>query len=150
MSISRKMTSMPAIKSVMTAFPYSVEAGATVSRAREMMDAHDIRHLPVMEKGKLVGVVSDRDIALALDPAVARTDERELHVRDVIVREAYVVELDEDLDNVLLQMAERQVESALVVREGKLAGIFTVTDACARFHEFLRAWFPRGDDDKAA
>ena len=39
-----------------------------------MMAAHEIRHLPVMEGGQLVGVVADRDIRLILDPREGKTD----------------------------------------------------------------------------
>ena len=60
------------------------------------------------------------------------------------------VDPDEPLDGVLSAMGERHIDAVLVTREGRLAGIFTVTDACARFCEFLRAWFPRGEDGKAA
>jgi len=54
------------------------------------------------------------------------------------------------LDHVLMEMADRHIGSVLVVREKRLAGIFTVTDACRRFGEFLRATFPPGDDNRAA
>ncbi|MGD8375623.1 MAG: CBS domain-containing protein [Acidobacteriota bacterium] len=140
MRISRTMTHMPAVKSMMTPFPYSVEAAAALDDARRMMVDHHIRHLPVVENGRLVGALSDRDVDRG----------GEGRVRDVLLRELYVVDLDEPLDNVLLRMAERHIDAALVTREGKLAGIFTVTDACRRFCEFLRAWFPRGEDGKAA
>lgn len=140
MRISRTMTQLPAVKSMMTPFPYSVEAGAPLDAARRMMADHHIRHLPVMEDGRLVGALSDRDIHRG----------GEGRVRDVLVRELFVVDLDEPLDNVLFRMAERHIDATLVTREGKLAGIFTVTDACRRFCEFLRAWFPRGEDGKAA
>jgi len=42
--------------------PITVDAGATLSHARELMVAHKVRHLPVVEGGKLVGMLSDADL----------------------------------------------------------------------------------------
>ena len=60
------------------------------------------------------------------------------------------MELSEPLDVVLRRMVQANVESALVVKEGRLVGIFTRTDACRCFGELLRSLFPRGHDDDAA
>ena len=64
-------------------------------------------------------------------------------------RPAYVVKLSEPLDRVLLHMADQGVDAALVVKDGKLAGIFTVSDACQQFGKLLRTLFPHGGDDAA-
>jgi acetoin utilization protein AcuB len=134
----------------MTPFPHSVEAVATVARARAVMDRHRIRHLPVTEGVRLVSIVSDRDIRRAMDPAGNLPPPEKLLVRDICPPEAYIVELTEPLDRVLSKMAELHIGSALVVRHGRLAGIFTVTDACRYFGRFLRELFPEGGDDEAA
>jgi len=136
------------MKSVMTPFPYAVEVDRPISDAKALMAAHDIRHLPVTEHGKLVGVISERDIRRALDPAFGLPPETELQVSNVFVPDAYVVEITEPLDSVLSVMAVRHLGSALVVKGEKLAGIFTVTDACRHFSEFLRSQRPAivGDD----
>ena len=99
----------------------------------------EFRHLPVKDGDQLIGVVSDRDIKRAT---------RELHVSDIVVRETYIVDLTERLDSVLLHLAQRHIGCALVVKEGRLAGIFTTTDACRVFGEYLRSLFPTepGDD----
>lgn len=146
MSLMRRI---PAIKTVMTPFPYSVEAAAAVDQAREFMREHRIRHLPVTEGGQLVGLVSDRDIKLMLGPDFAYPPEKELRVRDVMIRDAYIVDLDTRLDEVLHHMALHQLGSAIVTREGKLAGVFTTTDACHHFAEFLRDQFRRSGGDVA-
>lgn len=145
--MSRK-NPIPQVKSVMTPFPYAVELDKPISDAKALMAAHDIRHLPVTEHGKLVGVVTERDIRRALDPVFGLPGEPELHVRNVFVPDAYIVKLTEPLDRVLSVMATRHLGSVLVVKGDKLAGIFTVTDACRQFAEFLRAQLPTtaGDD----
>lgn len=144
------MKRIPPIKAVMTPFPYSVDAGATVTQAREFMREHRIRHLPVTEHGQLTGLVSDRDIKLVLGPDFAYPPEQELAVRDVMVRDAYVVDLDTRLDEVLHHMAMHQLGSAIVTREGKLAGVFTTTDACHHFAELLRDQFRRSGGSDVA
>jgi acetoin utilization protein AcuB len=143
-----RVKTIPLVKSVMTPFPYSIDASATVVEAQSMMRECDIRHLPVEQDHVLVGVVSDRDITRALDPTLGLPFPRELRVRDVMVPEPYVVDLHEPLDRVLLTLAERHIGCALVLREGRLVGIFTTTDGCRVFGEELRKL--RGPDGTEA
>ena len=115
------------------------------------MREHDIRHLPVVdEHHNLVGIIADRDIHLMLGPEHNCPSEDALKVRDVFVELAYIVDLNERLDNVLLHMAERHIGSALVTKEGRLAGLFTTTDACRHFGELLRSQFLPGGGNEAA
>lgn len=139
------MKHVPLIKSVMTPFPHSIDVDATLEDARVMMAKHHIQHLPVKEDGKLVSVITDDDLQLAL-----RGNDGTRYVREVCVRDAYIVGLTERLDSVLLRMAERHIGSALVVKNGRLAGIFTTTDACRCYGEYLRSLFPVGGGSDAA
>ena len=134
----------------MTPFPYSVELHTPLHKARELMNAHDIRHLPVTDKHELVGIISDRDIRLLADNECKGTDGSPLIVRDVFVDNPHIVDLNEPLDNVLFTMAERHIDSTLVTRKGQLAGLFTITDAYRAFGEFLREHFLPGDGNDAA
>lgn len=143
------MRHVPLIKSVMTPFPYSIAIDAGIGDAQAMMAEHDIRHLPVKDNGKIVSVISDRDIRLRLQSG-PQQDKDSLRVRDVCVHETYIVELNERLDSVLLHMARYHIGSALVVKNGKLAGIFTTTDACRCYGEYLRSLFPTGNGHDAA
>jgi acetoin utilization protein AcuB len=145
----KKPDRIPSVMAAMTPFPWFIHIEDRLGHALEVMAEHDIRHLPVTREGKLVGVVSERDIQLVesgTEPAQRET----LQVRDACVLDAYVVDVSEPLDGVLIEMARRHIGSTLVVRHGKLAGILTVTDACRAFGEFLRACFPRDDGDEAA
>lgn len=121
----------------MTAFPYSVDVGASVEQALDFMRSHKIRHLPVTEDGELVGVVSDRDIKMMLGPDFAYPKADELTVRDVMAPDSYIVDLSARLDTVLRHMAEHRLGSAVVTRKNKLVGVFTSTDACRVFADFL-------------
>ena len=103
------MKRAPALKNVMTPFPYSVDVEAPVDEALRFMREHRIRHLPVIDGGKLAGLVSDRDIKLMLGPDFAYPSARELKVRDVFVPDSYIVELATPLVDVLAHMAEHRL-----------------------------------------
>ena len=117
------MDHIPSIRSVMTPFPYFVEAGDSVLAARALMVEHDVRHLPVKEGDALVGVLTDRDLKRALDPDLGLPPKDELFVRDVCVPDAYAVDTSAPLDSVLEEMTSRHMGSVLITSHGRLAGI---------------------------
>jgi CBS domain-containing protein len=135
------MKAIPPVKAVMTPFPYWVDIDLPVAQARAIMDEHAINHLPVTEDGELVSVLVRKDLQ--------RADVADLRVRDVCETGPYVVGLSEPLDRVLLHMSEHGLDSVLVAKDGKLAGIFTLSDACRHFCKLLRSLFPPGGDAAA-
>lgn len=143
------MERIPAIKTVMTPFPYSVSPEATIAEARQLMRKHEIRHLPVTRERAVVGILSDRDIKLVLGPDFDYPDESKLTVGEVHMDDPYVVDLETPLDVVLAEMARLHVGSVLVTREARLAGLFTGTDACRCFAEHLGRLRPSGGDAAA-
>jgi CBS domain-containing protein len=132
------------MKAVMTPFPYRVDIEEPLAKAQAMMDEHAIRHLPVTEGERLVSVLSHRELQ-----RVAAMDTGNLRVRHACEAGPYVVGLSEPLDRVLFHMAEHRLDSVLVAKDGKLAGIFTMSDACRHFGKLLRSLFPPGGDDAA-
>jgi CBS domain-containing protein len=137
---------IPSIKAVMTPFPWKVRLDDPLSHATAVMRERNIGHLPVTDGDQLVGIVTKRDIGLVEN---AVRDNASLRVRDACVIDAYVVDLSAPLDRVLAEMAERHIGSVLVVKRGKLAGIFTSSDACHHFGRFLAQFFDSGGDDVA-
>ena len=131
------MNKNPEIQGVMTPFPHSVGIDQTVQVAKDLMSKHNIRHLPVQEGGRLVGIVSDRDINFALGFELKR--DFELTVEDVYTPEPYVVELTMPLDKVATRMAADHIGCALITQNEKLVGIFTTVDACRHLGELLRS-----------
>jgi CBS domain-containing protein len=138
------MKRLPAIKSVMTPFPFSIDIDASIARANEFMEQHRIRHLPVTEKGALIGLLAARDLAARGTKKQADT------IRDLQPGKPHLVDLNERLDKVLMVMADRHLDSVLVTRQGRLAGVFTVTDACRSYAELLRKPFKPPSGDEAA
>ncbi len=145
------MKRIPAIMAVMTPFPYSIDGEADISEALAMMHEHRIQHLPVMEHGKLVGLLWDRDIRVAKG-LQANLPTEGVPVGKVCNRQPFVVDITERLDHVVLQMAERRAGAAIVLRGEKLAGILTTTDVCRLLGETLREQARMGysDDGDAA
>jgi acetoin utilization protein AcuB len=144
------MDHIPAIGSVMTPFPHVVQVNDSVLVARTLMVEYEVRHLPVKDGNTLVGVLTDRDMKRALDPGLGMAPKDELFVRDVFVPDAYVVEAGEPLDGVLDHLASQHIGSALVTKNGRLVGIFTLTDAARVFCRHLRSLFPVHSGDEVA
>ena len=137
------MDHIPTMAAVMTPFPFSVDVSDSMLRARDLMTEHEVRHLPVVKNHKLLGILTDRDLKRALDPDLGLPPKNELFVRDVYLPDPYIVDDLSPLDDVLEHMAAHHIGSALVTKNGRLAGIFTSTDACRVYCEHLRRIFPR-------
>lgn len=140
----------PSLKKAMTPFPYTVDRTAPLEQARQVMDRYNVRHLPVTNGHELVGLITDRDMRSVLALPMSRKIVANLTVDDLYHADAYVVDLEESIETVLLTMAERHIGSALVTRRGRLAGVFTAVDACRAFGEYIQENFPRPDGDEAA
>ena len=140
------MSKRPSLSSTMTPFPYSVDPGLSLEVARATMQDHGIGHLPVKEGNELVGVVSDRDL---LRVESEEAGGQGLHVRDLLLGEPFAVDIGTPLQKVVSTMAERRIDCAVVLKEGRLAGIFTTVDACRIFAGLLEELGPGKGDDAA-
>ena len=105
---------------------HAVEADQPVSVAMETMKEHDLRHLPVMQDGVVVGEISDRDLQIW---KLQENFSYETAIAHVMVGDPYIIDPGAPLAEVATTMAERKIGSAIVVTKGRLSGIFTVTDA---------------------
>ena len=76
--------------------------------------------------------------------------QRGARLSDIRFEQPLVYDLNTRLDEILRKMADGHVHTVLVTRHGKLAGIFTVTDACRHFAGFLRDEFGQPGGDEAA
>jgi acetoin utilization protein AcuB len=118
---------IPKVGELMTPSPRTIGEDIPVSTAKEYMRRENIRHLPVLKAGRLVGIISDRDIKVA----ESFRGPGELIVEEVMTFEPYAASEDEPLDQVLLTMADKKYGCALVHQAGSqvIIGIFTDTDA---------------------
>lgn len=115
------------MRDVMTAEPTTIGSDQTLSQAHRFMRERGLRHLPVLRGGRLVGVLSQRDLYFL--ESVSGVDVEIDKVADAMTEDVYTVGPDEPLRDVARVMFERKLGSAVVVEAGKLLGIFTVTDA---------------------
>lgn len=123
------MTKKIEVQSLMTKCPHSIGLDQDIKIAQEMLIKHNIHHLPVQHGGRLVGIISDRDIKFA--SALMKAGESKLRIEDIYIPEPYIVEPTTALQEVLQRMIKDHIGCALVALYGdKLVGIFTTTDAC--------------------
>ena len=131
----------PLLKSVMTPFPHSVQLDAPLGEARIFMLKHRVHHLPVMLQHELKGIITDRDIKLLLGPELGSPDPKTLTVEDAYIDNCFTVDLNTPLLLVLSHMAEKHHGATLITTQGRLAGIFTSTDACRVLANYLNNQF---------
>lgn len=127
---------IPTIQKYMTTVPHSVGNEQTLATAARMMTEHGIRHLPVLKGGKLLGILTDRDIKVVA--AFEDIDPAKIDVEEAMTELPYTVTPDTPLDEVTATMAEKKYGSAVVVQNNKVVGIFTTVDACEALTELLR------------
>lgn len=111
-----------------TESPSVVDGDDSVDRAQELMSSKGIRHLPVTSDGKLVGVLSDRDIKTAM--AFKGANSKRLRCADLCTESVYVTHRDSPLAAVAGELASKHYGSAVVTENDEVVGIFTTTDAC--------------------
>lgn len=115
------------IENYMSTVLILVEPTQTIAEAARLMRQHDIRHLPVVTKGKVVGILSQRDVHLI--ETLEDVDPMSVLVDEAMTDQPYVVEPEEPIHVVAHEMAARKIGSAVVAHGGKLLGLFTTTDA---------------------
>ena len=133
------MKTAPTIQMYMALVVQTVEAGETLKTAEEMMTRKAIRHLPVMQKGQVIGIVSDRDVKLA--GSIMGSEADKLPVIDVCNQNPYKVRVDAPVGEVAAKMAEKHYGSVLVMDGEKLVGIFTTVDACRVLADLIKLKF---------
>lgn len=123
------------IRQVMTACPTTIGSDQTLSTAHKVMRGEGLRHLPVLRAGKLVGMLSQRDLYFL--ETIAGVDIEIDKVADAMTPDVYTTGPDESLRDVARVMAERKYGCAVVMERGRVLGIFTVTDALRHLAEAL-------------
>ncbi|MBK8010707.1 MAG: CBS domain-containing protein [Deltaproteobacteria bacterium] len=131
------MTKIPPlrIKDVMTRSAHSIAPNATLRAAKELMQYHTIRHLPVVQDDRVVGILSLGDL-YAME-SIMEMDPEETEVATAMSPDPFTVEAETPLGEVVRAMARRRIGSVLITRDGRLAGIFTATDACRLLGDLL-------------
>ena len=117
---------MPQIKEVMTPNPTACEPSTGIVDVARMMREEDAGAIPIVEGGRLVGMVTDRDIVVR---ALADgRDPQSTTVGEIASKNVVAVEPDDDLGRALELMGERQVRRLPVVEDDRLIGIVAQAD----------------------
>lgn len=129
------MKAIPSISKYMTTLPHTIGVDQPLAKAEKMMAEYRIRHLPVLNGGKLVGILSDRDVKLV--ESFKDVDPEKVKVEEAFTPEPYITSPDAPLSDVCAEMAAKRYGCVLVCDHNKLVGIFTWVDALKAFDELL-------------
>ena len=113
-------------RDAMTSSVHTIGSSLTLADAARMMKKHQIRHLPVLDGGALVGLVSDRDVQVI--SSMSELDPTCILVEDAMSQAPWTVEPTTPLVEVAAHMAETKVGSAVVMDHDKVVGVFTTVD----------------------
>jgi CBS domain-containing protein len=115
------------IRELMTSNPCSIEADKSVSYAAKMMKDEDVGLAPIVEGDRLVGTVTDRDIAIRV--VAEGKDPESTTVREIASTQLVTIDPGQSLDEGLRLMAQHQVRRLPVVEEdGRLVGVVAQAD----------------------
>jgi acetoin utilization protein AcuB len=139
------------VAELMTAKVFTVEPHDLIDRVFFLIHYEKIRHLPVVEKGKLIGIVSDRDLYKALGPRTQSNavepnkDNSQLHVVaqkvvHIMHRGVFTISPEAPASEAAAMMAEHRIGALPVVnKDNKLVGIISATDILRVFAKLERA-----------
>lgn len=132
-ALTRRMT-MLIVRDLMSPTIHTIGFEQSIAEAAKRMRTHHVRHLPVLDGGRIVGVLSERDVRL-----VEMCSAGSIEVGDVMSPEPYVVHGGTSLAQVAAEMVDRKVGSAVVTDHGAIVGIFTTVDALRALVERARS-----------
>lgn len=115
------------IADYMTPSPHSIGYDQSLTHAHDIMREHHIRHLPVLHGGRLVGLLSDRDLAFIEN--LKDVNAKQVRVDEAMTAIPYSVKKTARLGDVAREMAEHRYGSAVVMENDHVVGVFTTVDA---------------------
>jgi acetoin utilization protein AcuB len=127
---------IPTIQHHMTTSPHSIGVDQMLSVAHARMREHRIRHLPVLSGGKLVGIVTERDLNLI--ETLRDVDPTKVSVEEAMTAEVHAVTPDTPLDEVVAEMATHKYGCVVIMQNAHVVGIFTTVDACRTLGTLLK------------
>jgi acetoin utilization protein AcuB len=125
----------PEVREYMTACPHTIGPTTSLSKAVKTMRENQVRHLPVVEHERVVGVLSQRDILIMESlPGVNPT---EVRVEEAMVKDVFTAAPDTPVGEVVETMIDRKLGSTIVSEGGRVVGVFTTIDALRALQDLL-------------
>lgn len=135
------------VKEWMTKAPATVTSNTPIFEAQELLKKGGFRRLPVVDDGKLVGIVTDRDFKEAAPSDATSLSIYELSyllnqltVKKIMHQPVITVEPNDTLEWAAMQMESLKISGLPVVDNGKVVGILTITDALRGLLIMLEAY----------
>jgi acetoin utilization protein AcuB len=125
----------PTVRQYMTPAPHTIARHRSLATARKVMFDHRVRHLPVLEEGKIVGLLSERDLLLV--ETLPNVNPTNVRVEDAMVEEVYTATPDMPIGEVIETMVTRKLGSVVVLEGEHVVGVFTTIDALRALHNLL-------------
>lgn len=123
------------IRDAMTSSPTTVDPGTTAAEAARAMKTEDVGSLPIVEGDRLIGVVTDRDLAIRI---LAEGRGGETTVGEIASKDVVTIDPQQSLEEAGRLMAEHQIRRLPVTEEdGKLVGILAQADVAQSGHDVL-------------
>jgi acetoin utilization protein AcuB len=116
----------PFVEQFMTHCPHTIGQEQTLNVAHQLMREHHIRHLPVLHGGKLVGMLSQRDLHYL--ESLRHVDPKRVTVSEAMSTDTYAIGPRSALRKVAAEMADHRYGSAVVVDRERVVGILTTVD----------------------
>ena len=116
----------PLVEQFMTHCPHTIGQEQTLNVAHQLMREHHIRHLPVLHGGKLVGMLSQRDLHFL--ESLEDVDPARVTVSEAMSTDTYAIGPRSALCKVAAEMADHRYGSAVVVDREHVVGILTTVD----------------------
>jgi CBS domain-containing protein len=123
------------IQDAMTSNPTTIEPVTTAREAAKLMKTEDIGSLPIVEGGRLVGMITDRDLTIR---TLAEGKDVDTPVGAIASKDVVTIDPQQSLEEAARLMAENQIRRLPVVEEdGKLVGILAQADVAQVGHDQL-------------
>jgi CBS domain-containing protein len=128
------------VRDIMVKEVATLDVNDELSLANDIIRLGRIRHLPVVEGSRLVGIISERDLfrsslaqALGYGSQGSREVMKSLRIKDIMVKNVITVTPETDLCEAVRLMVDRKIGCLPVVENERLAGLITETDILVQF-----------------
>jgi len=130
------------VKDIMTSDVATLDRNDELSLADDIMKLGRIRHLPVVDEGRLVGIISQRDLfkaslasAMGYGEKAKREFIKAVVVKEVMVQDVITISPEADIEEAGRLMLEKKIGCLPVIEDGDLVGLLTETDILRHYVE---------------